>query len=59
MPTTASIGMGFLTGTDADAGAKSTGWAVGAYVQDQWSVSHNLLLTLGLRWDGHGHLRVS
>ncbi|MGQ0814261.1 MAG: carboxypeptidase regulatory-like domain-containing protein [Gemmatimonadota bacterium] len=51
LPTTASIGMGFLTGTDEDARAKSSGWAVGVYVQDQWSVSRNFLLTLGLRWD--------
>ena len=51
MPSTASIGMGFLTGTDEDAGATSKGWTVGAYVQDQWSVRSNFLLTLGLRWD--------
>jgi hypothetical protein len=51
MPSSASIGIGFLTGTDEDARAKSAGWTTGLYVQDQWSVTSKLLLTLGLRWD--------
>jgi outer membrane receptor protein involved in Fe transport len=51
LPSTASIGLGFLTGTDEDARAKNNGWTVGAYIQDQWSVRSNFLLTLGLRWD--------
>ncbi len=51
LPSSASIGMGFLTGTDEDARAKSAGWTTGVYVQDQWSVSRSFLLTLGLRWD--------
>ena len=51
LPSSASIGMGFLTGTDEDARAKSAGWTTGLYVQDQWSVTRQFLLTLGLRWD--------
>jgi hypothetical protein len=51
MPSSASIGMGFLTGTDEDARAKSSGWTTGLYVQDQWSVTPKLLLTMGVRWD--------
>jgi hypothetical protein len=51
LPSSASIGMGFLTGTDEDARAKSAGWTTGVYVQDQWSLTRTFLLTLGLRWD--------
>ena len=51
MPSSASIGMGFLTGTEEDARAKSSGWTTGLYVQDQWSVTPQFLLTLGVRWD--------
>jgi outer membrane receptor protein involved in Fe transport len=51
LPSSASIGMGFLTGTEEDARAKSAGWTSGLYVQDQWSVTQRFLLTLGLRWD--------
>lgn len=51
MPSSASIALGYLTGTEEDARAKSAGWTTGAYIQDQWSVTRNFLLTLGLRWD--------
>ena len=51
MPSSANIGLGFLTGTEEDARAKSSGWTTGVYVQDAWSVTPRFLLTLGLRWD--------
>jgi hypothetical protein len=51
LPSSANIGMGFLTGTEEDARAKSAGWTTGLYLQDAWSVNRQLLLTLGLRWD--------
>ncbi|HEY0809005.1 MAG TPA: TonB-dependent receptor [Longimicrobiales bacterium] len=51
LPTSASIGMGFITGTEEDARAKSAGWTTGLYLQDQWSVTRTFLLTLGVRWD--------
>jgi outer membrane receptor protein involved in Fe transport len=51
MPSSAVVGLGFLTGTEEDARAKSAGWTTGLYVQDAWSVTPRFLLTLGVRWD--------
>jgi hypothetical protein len=51
MPSSASIGVGFLTGTEEDARSKSSGWTTGVYLQDRWQLRRNFELTLGLRWD--------
>jgi outer membrane receptor for ferrienterochelin and colicin len=51
-PFQGSIGVGFpnTTGT-SDALASLSGWAVGAYVNDEWRVLPNLTVNLGLRYD--------
>jgi hypothetical protein len=51
-PQLGRIGVGFFDTTSAeDARAITSGWSTGAYVQDQWQARHNVLITVGLRYD--------
>jgi hypothetical protein len=52
LPFRATIGVGFFNpdGT-SDAKAKADGWVAGAYTQDEWRVTPDFTLTLGLRYD--------
>lgn len=52
LPSLARIGVGFYDPeSDEDARAVTNGWSVGAYIQDEWQVTRDLQLTLGLRYD--------
>lgn len=51
LPLTGRIGIGVLTGSTEDARAATSGWSTGAYFQDQWQMTRNFQLTLGLRYD--------
>ena len=52
VPFRATIGVGFYNpnGT-SDAKAKADGWVAGVYAQDEWRVTEDFTLTLGLRYD--------
>lgn len=52
LPLRATIGVGYFNpqGT-SDAKAKATGWVAGAYTQDEWRVTEDFTLTLGVRYD--------
>ena len=52
LPFRATIGVGYFNpnGT-SDAKAKADGWVAGAYAQDEWRVTEQFTLTLGLRYD--------
>ena len=52
IPNQATIGVGFPT-TDgtSEALAEASGWVTGFYINDEWRMSPNFTLNLGLRWD--------
>ena len=52
LPFRATIGVGYFNpnGT-SDAKAEATGWVAGAYTQDEWRVTEDFTLNLGLRYD--------
>src|SRR5713101_6340761 len=45
-----------LTWQFGDPGVKTNNRQIGAYVQDDWSVTHRLTLNLGIRWDFESHM---
>src|SRR6266849_287184 len=45
-----------LTWQFGDPGVKTNNRQIGAYVQDDWSVTHRLTLNLGVRWDFESHM---
>lgn len=51
LPNLGRVAIGVLTNSEEDARANSKGFSTGLYVQDQWQVRQNVLLTLGVRWD--------
>jgi hypothetical protein len=52
LPYEGTIGLGLVNSNSTDdARGESSGWALGAFIQDGWRVSDQLTLDLGVRWD--------
>lgn len=53
LPYQALVGIGFNDpNSTEDARGKTSGWALGAFIQDSWKFSGRLTLNYGIRWDG-------
>lgn len=52
VPYQATIGIGMKDpNSTVDAEGTSSGWALGAYIQDRWRATDQLTVNLGIRWD--------
>lgn len=53
LPYQALIGIGAANPNSTDdARGKTSGWALGVFIQDKWQISDRLTINYGVRWDG-------